>query len=217
MSSVARDSSGLRSRASRARIVPGAARLDGLAIGLLGGSFNPAHKGHLHISRMFLKRLGLDRVWWLVSPQNPLKPTADMAAFQTRLEKARKIARANPRIEISDIEARLGAVYTVEMLESLTRALPRVRFVWLMGADNLCQIDRWRRWEDIFRCVPVAIYDRPAYSCPAAASKAARRFAAFQAKEREAKSLASRRPPAWIFLRGALDPTSATALRGKKA
>ena len=143
-------------------------------IGLLGGSFNPAHRGHLHLSLTALQRLDLDEVWWLVSPQNPLKPVAGMAPFPVRLDQARQIAAGHKRIRVTDLENRLGrSRYTVDTLKALRRRFPRLRFVWLMGGDNLVQIRRWERWAEIFRTVPIAVFDRPSYSAKALAGLAA--------------------------------------------
>src|SRR5690242_19261706 len=124
-------------------------------IGLLGGSFNPAHGGHLHVSALALKLLDLDQIWWLVSPQNPLKPIAGMAPFRTRVEAARQVAAANRRIIVTDLEDRLGTSYhTADTLKALRRLFPRLRFVWLMGGDNLVQIPEWERWPEVFNTVP---------------------------------------------------------------
>jgi nicotinate-nucleotide adenylyltransferase len=177
-------------------------------IGLLGGSFNPAHEGHRHISLIALQQLKLDAVWWLVSPQNPLKPSAGMASQAERLIGARKIA-CHPRIIPSDIERHLGTRYTADTLAELTRRFPLVQFVWLMGADNLGQITRWRRWEKIFARAVVAVFDRSPYS-PALYGKAARRFAHCRT---EARRLVLNSPPAWSFLRIRLHSASATAIR----
>jgi nicotinate-nucleotide adenylyltransferase len=181
-------------------------------IGLLGGSFNPAHAGHLHISRIALKSLALDAVWWLVSPQNPLKPARGMAPFAARLAQARALA-AHPRIRVSDIEGRLGSRYTYATLGELKRRFPRARFVWLMGADNLRQIPRWRRWERIFATVPIAVIDRPGYSFGALSGLAAQRFRGHRRRGGAARRLAEAKPPAWTFIHGVRNPTSATALR----
>ncbi len=178
----------------------------------MGGSFNPAHEGHRHVSLMALERLGLDEVWWLVTPQNPLKPVRGMAGFEARLEAARAAA-GNARIRVSDIERRLGTRYTADTLRALAARRPRVGFVWLMGADNLAQIERWRDWESIFRLVPIAVFDRPTYSYRALAGKAARRFARHRLGPRRARALAGLAPPAWVFLRGPLHPASATEIR----
>lgn len=181
-------------------------------MGLLGGSFNPAHDGHRHVSLIALKALALDEVWWLVSPRNPLKPAAGMAPLERRLAEARVVAR-HPRIRVTDIEARLGTRYTVDGLRALKTRFPRHAFVWLMGADNLAEIPRWRDWETIFALVPIAVIDRPTYSYKALAGRAARRFGRARLAARDARALASRRPPAWIFLRARLHPASATAIR----
>lgn len=185
-------------------------------IGILGGSFNPAHAGHRHISLMALKRLGLDEVWWLVSPQNPLKPVAGMAPFAERLAGAQAATR-HPRLRASDLEARLGSTYTAETLKRLTQLLPRCRFVWLMGADNLAQIDHWKDWQEIFNLVHVAVLPRPAYVLKALAGPAARRFAKRRVPEQASQTLPRRRLPAWVFLTGPLHPLSATAIRAARA
>jgi nicotinate-nucleotide adenylyltransferase len=185
----------------------------GLRTGLLGGSFNPAHAGHRRVSEAALARLGLDEVWWLVSPQNPLKAAAGMAPYSQRVAVARRVA-IHPRIRVSEAEAELGTRYTVDTLRALRQRHPNRRFVWIMGADNLVQITRWRAWPTLFRMVPVAVFNRPTYSFGALSGVAARRFARHRIPEREGKTLADRTPPAWVFLWGINDPTSATAIRG---
>ena len=187
-----------------------------LRIGLLGGSFNPAHAGHLHISKLALQRLGLDYVWWLVSPQNPLKPVDGMAPLPDRLRGAAAVAGRHPRRRVSAIEARLGTRYTVDTLAALRRHFPATRFVWLMGADNLAQMPRWRQWSRIFHLVAIAVFDRGSYSMRALAGKAARRFRRFRVSPDGARSLASRSLPAWAFLPTPLDATSATAIRAAR-
>lgn len=184
----------------------------GRRIGLLGGSFNPAHEAHRQISLMALGRLGLDEVWWLVSPQNPLKPVAGMAALPERLAEARSVAR-HPRIRVTGIESRLGTTFTADSLLALKRRFPALCFVWLMGADNLIQMDRWKDWQRIFHAVPVAVFARPSYCFRALAAKAAHRFARARLPERKARLLAQRRPPAWVFIHGRLNPLSASAIR----
>lgn len=184
-------------------------------IGLLGGSFNPAHAGHRHISLMALKRLRLDEVWWLVSPQNPLKPTDGMAPFGERLAGAKALAR-HPRIRVTGIEAGLRTTYTAETLRRLARRLPRLRFIWLMGADNLAQIHQWRDWQQIFHTVAVAIFARPSYCLRALASTAAHRFARNRMPESASGTVRRQRPPAWVFLVGPLSPLSATAIRARR-
>jgi nicotinate-nucleotide adenylyltransferase len=181
-------------------------------IGLLGGSFNPAHEGHRHISLLALKLLGLHQVWWLVSPQNPLKPSRGMAPFEDRTTEARVVAR-HPLIRVSEIEASLGTRYTADTLQVLNTTHRHMRFVWIMGADNLLQLPGWRRWPDIFESVPIAVFDRPTYSLRALQGKAARRFRGARIHPRQARRLASLTPPAWVFLDRARDPRSATAIR----
>lgn len=181
-------------------------------IGLLGGSFNPAHAGHLHISRWALRRLRLDEVWWLVSPQNPLKPQDGMADLAARVARARATAR-DRRLRVGPLEAMLGTTYTVDTLVRLRRAFPGTRFVWLMGADNLRQIGRWQGWTRIFHTVPIAVLDRPTYCLRATVGLAARRFARQRRAERAAGSLVGTAPPAWVLLHGRRHMASATAIR----
>jgi len=187
-------------------------RVRGRRIGLLGGSFNPAHDGHRHISLMALRRLGLDEVWWLVSPQNPLKPARGMAPLATRMADARAVAR-HPRIRVTDIERTLDTRYTVDTVRALKRRFPEHRFVWLIGADNLRQLPRWKAWTDLFRAIPVAVFARPTYSLKALAGQAAARFAPFRVPESRARRLVRQEPPAWTFLRIRLHPASATTIR----
>lgn len=183
-----------------------------LSVGLLGGSFNPAHEGHRHISLQALRSLGLDEVWWLVAPQNPLKPVDGMAPLAERLAGARRMAR-HRAIRVSDLEQALGTRYTVDTLAALRRRFPRCRFVWLMGADNLAQISRWGRWTTIFRTCAVAVFDRSPYSYPSLAGKAAQRFARARLPAGRGSLLATRTPPAWAFLHMRRHPASATAIR----
>ncbi len=186
--------------------------LPGRRIGLLGGSFNPAHEGHLHISREALKRLRLDEVWWLVAPQNPLKPKAGMAELAQRVAAAKEVAD-DKRIKVTDIESKLGTRYTIDTLRVLKHRFPSARFVWLMGADNLAQISRWHDWQEIFATLPIAVFDRPAYSLRALSGQAARRFTAQRIAAEQAFTLASHTLPAWSFIRSRLNPASATAIR----
>ncbi|MQP65399.1 nicotinate-nucleotide adenylyltransferase [Niveispirillum sp. SYP-B3756] len=184
----------------------------GLRVGLFGGSFNPAHGGHRHMSLMALRMLGLDEVWWLVSPQNPLKSLDGMAPLTQRMAGAARVAN-HPRIRVSDIETRMGTRYTVDTLAGLKRHFPGTDFVWLMGADNLAQMPRWRGWTRIFGMVPVAIFPRQPYSVGALGGKAARRFAKARWQMSAAKHLAGAKAPAWVFLEAPLHPASATAIR----
>jgi nicotinate-nucleotide adenylyltransferase len=191
------------------------ARTRGRKIGLFGGSFNPAHEGHRHVSLLALKRLGLHEVWWLVSPQNPLKPTVGMAPFDTRLAQAQQIAR-HPKVRVTDIERRLGSRYTVDTLARLKRRFPRLRWVWIMGADNLLSLAEWRRWPLLFQSVPVAIFDRWPYSRYVRVAKPTRRFAHKRVAESRAAGLVRRKAPAWALIHSRLHPASATALRAKR-
>ncbi len=187
----------------------------GRRIGLLGGSFNPAHDGHLHISTLALERLKLDQLWWLVSPQNPLKPASDMAPFAARLKNAKKIAAVDPRIVVSDFEESHASSYTVDTVVALKRQFPKDSFVWVMGADLLVEMPRWSRWRSLFRIVPIAIFARPAYCSRALAGKAARRFRGSRIARFRARSLADMKPPAWTFLRTRLNTQSATRIRAE--
>lgn len=163
-----------------------------------------------------LKRLRLDQVWWLVSPQNPLKPVRGMASYEARVAQARALTRRFSRIVVSDLEARLGTRYTVDTLESLQRRMPKVNFVWLMGMDNLGQIDRWQRWETLFQRVPIAVFRRHGYAPAGEASPAAQRFASAKRSFKEAKELASMQPPAWLVLDNPFNDLSSTRIRQKK-
>jgi nicotinate-nucleotide adenylyltransferase len=184
-----------------------------LRIGLLGGSFNPAHAGHLAISLEALKRLELDRVLWLVSPQNPLKPKDDTADLEQRLAAAGVVAD-HPRVVVTDLERRIGTRYTVDTLDWLTRR-SRSRFVWLIGADNMAQLPRWRRWRRLVRTVPIAVFDREPYSYVALAGRMASAYAGQRLRERRAAALAECPPPAWVYLRLRRHQASSTALRLK--
>ncbi|MFL5332306.1 MAG: nicotinate-nucleotide adenylyltransferase [Geminicoccaceae bacterium] len=182
-----------------------------LRVGLLGGSFNPAHEGHRYISLEALKRLGLDQVWWLVSPQNPLKTVAGMAPLAERVAGAAGIAR-HPRLRVLPLETRLGTRYTADTLARLAR-WPGHRFVWLMGADNLAQLPQWHRWRGILEACPVAIFERHPYSYGALAGAAARSLATARRSEADAGSLVMEAAPAWVFMRMRPHPASATAIR----
>jgi nicotinate-nucleotide adenylyltransferase len=183
----------------------------GLRIGLLGGSFNPAHEGHLHASALALKQLHLDYVWWLVSPQNPLKPERDMAEFGTRLAQARTVSK-HPRIIVSDLESQLGTRFTIDTVDALQHRFFGVRFVWLMGSDNLLQFPRWRRWQEIFGKLPIAVVARPGTALSARVSKPAIRFRSRQIPPDS--RVASAHPPAWTIIDASKrSPVSATAIR----
>ena len=185
----------------------------GLRVGLLGGSFNPPHEGHALVTRLALTRLGLDRVWWLVTPGNPLKEQSELAAIAERVEAARRLA-GGPKVAITDIEAQIGARYTHDTLAWLVRRAPGVRFVWLMGADNLVQFHRWRHWREIAALVPIAVVDRPGSTLRAMSSKTAIALSRWRIPERDAPRLADCRPPAFLFLHGPRSNLSSTFLRG---
>jgi nicotinate-nucleotide adenylyltransferase len=185
-----------------------------MRIGLLGGSFNPAHAGHLHIARTALRRLRLDQVWLLVSPGNPLKLACGMAPPPERLASARAIADGR-RIVATGIEGHLGTRYTFATLRELQRRFPSARFVWLMGADNLAQLPRWKRWTDVARGVSFAVLPRPTYNHRALAGKAAYRLRTARRTERMAPALAASGSPAWVFIPVSQHPASASAIRAR--
>ena len=188
----------------------------GMRVGLFGGSFNPAHDGHAHVAETALLRLGLDRVIWLVSPQNPLKSSADMAPLAERMESARNFARG-PAMIVSDAESRIGSRYTLDTVRLLQGRFPRVRFVWIMGTDNLASFHRWRGWVQLMEALPVAVVARPGTLLYSRLAPAARRFAHARLSSREGLMLPAERPPAWIYLRGPLNSASSTALRRSAA
>lgn len=185
---------------------------EGMRIGLLGGSFNPPHAAHRLISETALKRLRLAQVWWLVTPGNPLKEHRDLAPLADRVRLAKGLAR-DPRIKITAFEAGLGAAYTARTLCYLRERFPRVRFVWLMGADNLASFHRWKDWRTIFETMPIAVEDRPGWRYRALSSPAARRFDRHRVPESAASALPGLEPPAWCILSGPLSKLSSTALR----
>ncbi|CAK0750094.1 putative nicotinate-nucleotide adenylyltransferase [uncultured Gammaproteobacteria bacterium] len=184
----------------------------GRRVALLGGSFNPAHDGHRTISLLALKSLGVDQVWWLVTPQNPLKAARDIAPLAARLTVARRVAM-DPRIRVTALEATLGTRYAVETLAALRRRFPRTRFVWLIGADNLAQLPRWRRWTKLMATVAIAVFNRAPYAISALHGQAALRYRRDRVSVRRARSITKRSPPAWVFLPCRPHPASATAIR----
>jgi len=187
-------------------------------VGLFGGSFNPAHAGHAHIAREALKRLDLDEVWLIVSPQNPLKAAGGMAPLAARLASAKAMCAGHPRLKAVALETWLGTRYTADTLEACARRFPRTRFVWLMGADNLLQFDRWQRWRKIFNTMVIAVFARPTYSNKALVAKAARAFSTAQIGSRRVRRLGRFAPPAWAYFPVRLHPASATRIRaGLKA
>lgn len=185
----------------------------GQRIGLMGGSFNPPHKGHLTVARTALNRLRLDSIWWLVSPGNPLKVNDGLPALPQRIAACRALTRHDPHIQVSGLEAELGSVYSSDTIAFLTRRHPAVHFVWVMGADNLATFHCWRRWRDIALAMPIAVIDRPGWHFGALSSPAAGALARNRLPESHAARLPFARPPAWIYLHTRLSPQSSTALR----
>jgi len=183
-----------------------------MRVGLYGGSFNPGHQGHAHVAETAKRRLRLDRVIWLVSPQNPLKAAHETADLAQRMAGARALAKG-PGMIVSDVETRLGSAYTIDTVRALKQRFPGVKFVWIMGADSLASFHRWRGWTQIMREVPVAVVSRPWISLKSRFSPAAARFARFRRPPGEAPILADLAPPAWIFLFGRFNFMSSTALR----
>lgn len=189
-------------------------RHDTSRVGLLGGSFNPAHAGHREISLLALKRLSLDAVWWLVSPGNPLKDARDYAPYDARLKVARKVSD-HPRIIVSNFEERKGLQYTVDTLETLRALWPQIDFVWLMGADSFATFHRWRDWKKIANLAPMAVFNRPGYETAWQGAPAAEALAPFRLEESAAESLARAEPPAWVFIEESRNPQSSTAIRAR--
>jgi nicotinate-nucleotide adenylyltransferase len=183
-----------------------------MRIGLFGGSFDPPHRGHVHASELALKRIGLDRVWWLVTPGNPLKETQGLPPLARRMDAARALAR-DPRILVSGVEAEIGTRYTYDTITYLRRRCPGVRFVWIMGADILGQLHLWQRWREIARLVPLAVIDRPGQTWPMLSAPAAHWLAACRMPEAEAALLPGAEPPAFVFLHGPRVDISSTLLR----
>src|SRR5580698_418701 len=188
----------------------------GMRIGLFGGTFDPAHAAHRAACLLALRRLGLDRVWWLVTPGNPLKDTKGLAPLATRVAAAQALAH-HPRIDVTDLEAELGTAYTYETVSYLRRRCPGVHFVWIMGADNLRSFHRWQRWRGIAELVPIAVVDRLGPSFYSTVGVAAQALSHFRLPEIAAKTLPDRIPPAWIYLHGLKSPLSSTALRAARA
>jgi nicotinate-nucleotide adenylyltransferase len=186
-----------------------------MKIGLFGGTFDPPHEAHLAACLLAMKRLRLDRVWWLVTPGNPLKDTRGLAPLADRMAAARVLAN-HPRINITDLEAGIGTRYTHETILYLRKRCPGVRFVWIMGADNLRSFHRWQRWRGIAGLVPMAVVDRLGPSLYATASLAGQALARYRVPESAAWSLPTRRPPAWVYIHGLKSPLSSTALRAKR-
>ena len=185
---------------------------EGMRVGLLGGSFNPPHLAHRAISLFAIKRLRLDRVWWLVTPGNPLKDNGGLHELEERAQAARTLA-ADPRIDVTCLESVIGTRYTVDTINYLRRRASGLRFVWIMGADNLAQFHRWQHWQRIAGQVPLAVIDRPPQSFRALAAPAAQALAPYRLPENEAGRLADQDAPAWVFLTGLKMNLSSTTLR----
>ncbi|GHC19095.1 MULTISPECIES: nicotinate-nucleotide adenylyltransferase [Gemmobacter] len=185
----------------------------GMTVGLLGGSFDPAHEGHVHITREALRRFGLDRVWWLVTPGNPLK-ARQPAPMAERLARARALMR-HPRVVVTDLEAHLGTRYTAATIRRLQAIYPGVNFVWLMGADNLVQFHRWDRWEQIMQAVPVGVLARPGWGVKGRMGRAARVYARERVTEGAAGDLGLLRPPVWVLADVPLNDMSSSAIRAR--
>jgi nicotinate-nucleotide adenylyltransferase len=186
----------------------------GMKIGLFGGSFNPAHQGHAHVAETARLRLGLDRIIWLVSPQNPLKSSHETKPLFERLSGLEPFV--GPLDIISDFETRISAVYTLDTLRALKARFPGVHFVWIMGADSLASFHRWRGWVQIMHMIPIAIVSRPGVLMQSRLSPTAQRFRRFERPERSALRLVTLRPPAWIYLKGPLHTASSTAIRAQQ-
>lgn len=184
----------------------------GMRIGLFGGTFDPPHQAHLAASLLAMKRLKLDRVWWLVTPGNPLKNTMHLAPLDERIAAARRLTH-HPRIDVTGLEAVIKTRYTYDTISWLIARCPGVRFVWIMGADNLRSFHRWQRWRDIANLVPIVVVDRLGPSLYAASSTAGQALRAFRIPEAAVTSLPLQPPPAWAFLHGLKSPLSSTALR----
>ncbi len=196
----------------RYRIPP---HVRGQRIGLFGGTFDPPHEAHLAASLIALKRLKLDRIWWLVTPGNPLKDTSGLASLDERVAVARFLAR-HPRIDVTGIEAEIGSRYSHDTIRYLLAHCPGVHFVWIMGADNLRSFHRWQKWRRIASLLPIAVIDRLGPSLYATGSVAAQALARQRIRESAAVTLATRRPAAWIFLHGLKSPLSSTELRAMR-
>lgn len=188
----------------------------GQRIGLFGGTFDPPHEAHLAASLLAMKRLVLDRVWWLVTPGNPLKDTMELAPLDQRIAAARELAR-HPRIDVTGVEAEIGVRYSYDTIRYLVSHCPGAHFVWIMGADNLRTFHRWQKWRGIAELVPIAVVDRLGPSLYATGSVAAQAFGRRRIPEREAASLPGRPPPAWVFLHGLKSPLSSTRLRAARS
>jgi len=185
---------------------------DGQKVALFGGSFNPPHSGHVHVSETALVRGQLDQVWWLVTPGNPLKDHSELAALDERVHLCREITR-HPRIKVTAFEARYNLNYTEQTLKLLKRLRPNINFVWLMGADNLAGFHKWQNWRSIARLMPIMVIDRPGSTLSYRSARAAIALARYRIDESDAELLAGMKPPAWTFIHGPRSSLSSTAIR----
>ncbi|MGD9924879.1 MAG: nicotinate-nucleotide adenylyltransferase [Pseudorhodoplanes sp.] len=187
----------------------------GMRIGLFGGSFNPAHEAHRAVSLLAMKRLQLDRLWWLVTPGNPLKDTRGLPGLDERVAQAAALAD-HPRIDVTGFEAVIGTKYSCDTIRFILNEAPGTHFVWIMGADNLKGFHHWKNWRDIFLMLPIAVVDRGGLSLRAASGAAAISFARARIPESRASTLPGLPPPAWVYLHGVKSDLSSTALREAK-
>jgi nicotinate-nucleotide adenylyltransferase len=209
---IVRGRAGHRKRAASAARIAFPIALPGMRIGLFGGTFNPPHDAHRAASLLALKRLGLDRVWWLVTPGNPLKENRALPPLAQRIAESRKMA-AHPAIEVTGIESALHTRFTYDTVKKLQARFPEVRFVFIIGADNLAGFHRWKNWRALANMIPIAVVDRPDYDLSALATPAAASLVRARIDEREAPVLSLLAPPAWVFLHGLKSELSSTALR----
>ncbi|OLP56212.1 nicotinic acid mononucleotide adenylyltransferase [Rhizobium rhizosphaerae] len=187
----------------------------GMVVGLFGGSFNPPHDGHQLVADIALRRLRLQQLWWMVTPGNPLKSRSDLAPLSERIGLSEALVH-DPRIKVTAFEASFPASFTAQTIARIRARNPAVRFVWIMGADNLVSFDRWQRWREIVGSVPIAVIDRPGATLGYLSSKMARTFDYARVDEEDAATLAFRRAPAWTFIHGPRSPLSSTALRAAR-
>jgi len=206
----------LRNKTSRRKIVPirfpTPIASPGMRIGLFGGSFNPPHEAHRAASMLALKRLNLDRIWWLVTPGNPLKKNSALPQLEKRIAAAREVA-SSPLIEVTGLEAELGTRFSYDTVTRLRQRMPGVHFVFVIGADNLAQFHRWERWRELAGQIPIAVIDRPEFELSSLAAPAAVALTKARVPDHAAPALAGLHPPAWVFLRGLKSEMSSTALR----
>lgn len=188
----------------------------GMVVGLFGGSFNPPHKGHALVAEIALRRLGLDQLWWIVTPGNPLKSHGNLAPLAERLEQCEALA-ADPRIKVTAFEKTIGTSYTARTLDFVKARNPRARFIWIMGADNLASFHRWQQWQHIAMTFPIAVIDRPGSTLAYLSSKMARTFDYARVDEEDAGVLWKKKAPAWTFIHGPRSTLSSTALRAAQS